>query len=105
MKSLTPCLALLLVFMVGICSAEITGTVVDAETGKPIEGAVVLIQWTKTKGALGMTHHEIYKIFETETDQAIGESGKGHRAGKKADEEPDVSRGGKYLSRSVPLQS
>ena len=56
MKILTPCLAILLVFMVGSCSAEITGTVVDAETGKPIEGAVILVEWTMTKGVPGMSH-------------------------------------------------
>jgi len=64
MKSLTPCLALLLVFMLGSCSAEVTGTVVDAETGKPIEGAVVLVEWTMTKGMPGMTHTQPYEIEE-----------------------------------------
>ena len=58
MKFITPCLAILLVFMVTNCSAEITGTVVDAETGKPIEGAVVLVEWTMTKGVPGMSHTE-----------------------------------------------
>lgn len=67
MKFLTPCLAILLVLMVSSCNAEITGTVVDAETGQPIEGAVVLIQWTKTIGMPGMTHHEVHKVIEIET--------------------------------------
>ena len=67
MKFITPCLAILLVLMVSSCNAEITGTVVDAETGRPIEGAVVLIQWTKTKGMPGMTHHEVHKVIEMET--------------------------------------
>lgn len=54
------------------CSAsasEISGTVVDAETGKPIEGAFVLAQWTKTKGLPGQTYHEVYKIVEAESDK------------------------------------
>ena len=69
MKILTPGLAILLVFMVGSCSAEITGTVVDAETGKPIEGAVILVEWTMTKGVPGMSHTESYKVIEEITDK------------------------------------
>jgi hypothetical protein len=46
-----------------------TGTVVDAETGEPIEGAVVLVEWTITKGVPGMTYHKVYKIIEVETDK------------------------------------
>ena len=69
MKILTPCLAILLVLMVTSCNAEITGTVVDAETGQPIEGAVVLVEWTMTKGVPGMSHTESYKIVEEITDK------------------------------------
>lgn len=55
------------------CSADskstaMTGTVVDAETGKPIEGAIVLVEWTKTKG-FGLTHTESYKVVEVLTDK------------------------------------
>jgi len=50
------------------CYATITGTVVDSETEEPIEGAVVLAQWTVTKG-LGLTYHKVYKIIEVETDK------------------------------------
>jgi hypothetical protein len=46
---------------------RMTGTVVDAETGKPIEGAVVLVEWTMTKG-LGLTHTTSYKVTEMVTD-------------------------------------
>lgn len=49
------------------CYAGITGIVVDAETGRPIEGAVVLVEWTITKG-LGLTYQELYKVEEIETD-------------------------------------
>ena len=64
MKFITPCLAILLVLMVSSCNAEITGTVVDAETGQPIEGAVVLVEWTMTKGVPGMSHTKPYEIEE-----------------------------------------
>lgn len=53
------------------CSANssgISGTVIDAEAGKPIEGAVVLVEWTKTKG-FGLTHTESYKVVEVLTDK------------------------------------
>lgn len=32
------------------CYAGITGRVIDAETQHPIEGAIVLVEWTKTEG-------------------------------------------------------
>lgn len=57
----------MLLFITG-CYAEITGTVVDAETGKPIEGAVVLVEWTKTHG-FGHTYTESYKVVEAITDK------------------------------------
>jgi len=50
------------------CYPNITGTVIDAETGQPIEGAVVLVQWTKTHG-FGLTYHTVYKVLETETNK------------------------------------
>jgi len=58
-----------LLFLGGGCYAEITGIVIDAETGQPIEGAVVLVEWTKTKGMPGMTYHESYKVIEVLTDR------------------------------------
>jgi hypothetical protein len=45
-----------------------TGTVVDAETGKPIEGAVVLVEWTKKTG-IGDYHTESVKVVEAMTDK------------------------------------
>lgn len=50
------------------CYSEITGKVVDADTGKPIEGAVVLVEWTITKG-LGHTSTESYKVIEAVSDK------------------------------------
>ena len=69
MKFIVSFLTILLFSLAGICNAEITGTVVDAETGKPIEGAVVLVEWTITKGMPGMSHTESYKIIEGLTDK------------------------------------
>jgi hypothetical protein len=51
------------------CYAEMTGTVVDAETGAPIEGAVVLVEWTVTKGMPGMPVTETYKVTEVVSDK------------------------------------
>lgn len=59
----------LMIFMSSGCYAEMTGTVVDADTGEPIEGAVVLVEWTITKGMPGMTHTESYEVREALTDQ------------------------------------
>ena len=50
------------------CYATITGTVVDAETGQPIEGAVVLAEWSITKG-LGLTYSKSYEVVEAVTDK------------------------------------
>lgn len=51
------------------CYASMSGTVVDAETGKPIEGAVVLVNWTITKGVPGLTYGEDYKTVEEVTNK------------------------------------
>lgn len=54
------------------CSKEssgISGTVVDAETGKPIEGAVVLVEWTRQCG-IGDKHTESIKVVENITDKS-----------------------------------
>lgn len=32
------------------CTRPITGKIVDAETGQPIEGAILLVEWTKVHG-------------------------------------------------------
>lgn len=47
----------------------IKGTVVNNTTGKPIEGAVVVAQWTKTRGIPGLQYHNLHKISETLTDK------------------------------------
>ena len=55
--------------MLSGCYPGISGNVVDGITGNPIEGAVVLAQWTTTGGMIGLTYHNVYKIEETETDK------------------------------------
>ena len=51
------------------CDRELKGKAVDAETGKPIEGAVVLVEWTAIKGLPGLTHTESVKVIEAVTDK------------------------------------
>jgi hypothetical protein len=47
----------------------INGKVVDAVTGHPLEGALVVAQWTKTHGLPGMRYHDHYKSIETHTNK------------------------------------
>ena len=56
------------IYFILIYTGQMTGTVVDAETGKPIDGAVVLIEWTMTKG-FGLTYTISYKVKEKVTDK------------------------------------
>lgn len=62
---LTPIITIL--FTTG-CYLPISGRVIDAETNQPIEGAVVLVEWTKTKG-YGFTYTESVKVAETLSDK------------------------------------
>jgi len=60
-----------LILSVSGCSASskgISGTVVDAENGKPIEGAVVLVEWTRKTG-IGDKHTVSVKVVEKVTDK------------------------------------
>lgn len=50
------------------CAGTIRGQVLDARTGKPIEGAVVLGVWSKYVGLPGLQHAELVGVKETETD-------------------------------------
>ena len=61
--------AIIMLCLMSGCYGKITGTVVDAETGRPIEGAVVLAEWTKTHG-IGDHQTEVYKVIEKLTDSA-----------------------------------
>lgn len=51
------------------CYGPMTGTVVDAETGKPIEGAVVHVEWTVTTGVPGLQSTKTYDVVEKVTDK------------------------------------
>lgn len=52
------------------CYASMSGTVIDAETGKPIEGAVILVEWTYTSGKwIGLRTTSSYKVVEVITDK------------------------------------
>lgn len=58
-----------MILMAPGCYAEMTGTVIDAETGQPIEGAVVLVEWSVEKGIPGMMITERIKVTESITDK------------------------------------
>lgn len=62
-------LVIVLIFLTNGCYGGIIGTVVDVETGQPIEGAVVLVEWTKTKGLPGLTTTKPYKVFESVSEK------------------------------------
>jgi hypothetical protein len=51
------------------CQRSISVNVIDAETEKPVENAVIMAEWTDTKG-LGLSHTESYKVVEVLTDAA-----------------------------------
>ncbi|GBE53868.1 hypothetical protein BMS3Bbin15_00014 [archaeon BMS3Bbin15] len=62
--------AIILIFLTSGCYAWMTGIVVDAETGKPIDGAVVLVEWTYTSGKwMGLRSTSSYKVVERVTDK------------------------------------
>lgn len=60
-------ITLMLVLLTG-CYKPISGTVVDADTNAPIEGAVVMVEWTRTHG-IGNYSTESYKVAETLSDK------------------------------------
>jgi len=66
-KYLTISIILLLVSITG-CYLPLGGKVIDAESGQPIEGAVVVAQWHESHGLPGMVYHTLYKIAEASTD-------------------------------------
>lgn len=51
-----------------ISGKAITGKIVDAETRRPIEGAVLLVEWTKTHG-FGNTYTTSEKAVEVFSDK------------------------------------
>jgi hypothetical protein len=61
-------IALVMVSLISGCYMGINGRVIDAETHQPIEGAVVLVEWTKTHG-LGEHWTESIKAAEAISDK------------------------------------
>jgi hypothetical protein len=62
--------ALLISGLPGMSGAgTIKAQVIDAETGSPIRGAVVLGVWTKKAGLPGLHHTELVGLKEAETDE------------------------------------
>jgi hypothetical protein len=48
---------------------QITGRIVDSVSGQPIEGAVVLVEWTKTHG-YGLTSTNTFSVSEVISDKS-----------------------------------
>lgn len=67
MKVNTTILLLTALLLTG-CYGTLRGKIVDAETGAPIEGAVAMAEWTKTKG-LGNTYTVSAKVVEAVSDK------------------------------------
>lgn len=66
--SLIAGLLMLLVLAGTGCAGTLKGQVVDAQTGNPIAGAVVLGVWMKYVGLPGLEHSQLVGVKETETD-------------------------------------
>ncbi len=71
MKSFRTVMLVFVLVIISGCShySDLSGRVVDGVTGKPIEGALVVAQWTNTRGIPGMQYHNLHKIVETLTDK------------------------------------
>lgn len=69
-KGLKFVFAMTYILILAGCYPGIKGKVVDSVTGTPIQGAIVVAEWTTTGGVPGLTHHQSYKVVETETDKA-----------------------------------
>ena len=63
---MTACLVLALA--ITGCATTLRGQVVDAQTGQPIPGAVILGVWTKGGGVPGLAHTDLVGVREAETD-------------------------------------
>ncbi len=62
-------LILLNVLCASCCYPGINGKVIDSATGQPLEGAVVVAQWRKTRGIPGLQYSDLHKSVETLTDK------------------------------------
>lgn len=68
MKQVKFVAVIIIIMFISGCYSSIRGRVVDGVSGKPIENALVLVQWTKEHG-LGDTYRSLYKVVETLTDK------------------------------------
>jgi len=68
MKMTFVLIMLLFSFIANCSSAEMNGKTLDDITGEPIGDAVILVQWTMTKGLPGQSYHEVHKIVELVSD-------------------------------------
>ena len=68
MKQIHIFIVLSALFLLSGCYPTIKGKVVDGATGKPIEGALVVVQWTKER-IFPEPVRTLYKIIETQTDK------------------------------------
>ena len=71
MKSLCAFLIVsLMVIISGCFYPRIDGKVIDGATGQPLESAIVVAQWRKTRGIPGLQYSDMHKSVETLTDKA-----------------------------------
>jgi hypothetical protein len=61
MRKILSNLLVIMVLSCAGCNLWITGKVVEAETEKPIQGAIVVAQWLQVRGLPFMGYHTVYK--------------------------------------------
>ncbi len=59
---------MVLLLLTGGCYPSISGKVVEADSGRPVPGAVVVADWSSTHGLPGLSYRKTYKVVETQTD-------------------------------------
>jgi hypothetical protein len=59
----------LIIMVVSFFGSSISGQIVDDSNDQPISDAVVLVEWTNTKGLPGLTFTKIQKVAEDTSDK------------------------------------